>query len=36
MIPTERRTPIPAKMTLAGENACEIDVNEWTSDGFIS
>jgi len=36
MIPTERRTPIPAKMTLAGENAWEMDMNEWISDGFIS
>ena len=35
-IRTERRTPIPAKIAFAGENAWEMDMKEWISNGFIS
>ena len=34
-IRTERRTPTPAKITFAGENACEMDMKEWISDWYI-
>jgi hypothetical protein len=29
---TERRTPMPAKTTLAGENTCQINIRVQTSD----
>ena len=35
-IHTERRTPIPAKITVAGENACEIDIIVQISDKRMS
>ena len=34
-IHTERRTPIPAKTTVAGENTCEIDMRVQNSDKRI-
>ena len=33
---TERRTPIPAKTTLAGENTCQINMRVKISDKHIS
>jgi hypothetical protein len=35
-IPTERRTPTPAKIAFAGENVWEMVMKEWISEGFIS
>ena len=33
---TERRMPIPAKTTVAGENACEINIRAQISDKRMS
>jgi hypothetical protein len=33
---TDRRTPTPAKMTLAGENSCDINMREHVSDKCMS
>ena len=35
-IHTERRTPIPANTTVAGENVCEINMGEQISDKRMS
>jgi hypothetical protein len=35
-IHTERRTPTPAKITLAGENSCQINIREQISDKCMS
>ena len=35
-IVTERRTPIPANITVEGENACEIDMRVQISDKRMS
>jgi hypothetical protein len=35
-IHTERRTPIPANTTVAGENACEINMRAQISDKRMS
>jgi hypothetical protein len=35
-IHTERRTPTPAKITLAGGNACHINMRESISDKGMS
>jgi hypothetical protein len=34
-IHTERRTPIPMKITFAGENTYQIDMRGWILDKFI-
>ena len=35
-IHTERKTPIPAKITVAGENACQINIRVQISDRRMS
>ena len=35
-IHTERRAPIPAKITLAGENTCQINMRAQISDKYMS
>jgi hypothetical protein len=35
-IHTERRTPIPAKITLAGGNTCHTNMRKWIRDLYMS